>query len=174
MSKRVFFTAAVSIITLTLLGWQHFHGGVPAHHILARKDLPVISNWWGALLIPLLTWISLQRIKRRTQFAPTATSPSKSWLIFFAGLAFGVSIALAFVNDFQPFLENVPYILLLLGLLIPIFYAEFILGFVLGMSYTFGAVLPTLFVLIMAGAGYILYRFLRPLLMKPFRKSNKF
>lgn len=172
MSKRVFFTAAVTVIILTLLGWQHFHTGVPAHHILARNDMPVISNWWGALLIPLLTWISLQRIKRRTQISTTPESSTKSCLIFFAGLAFGISIAIAFMNDFQPFLENVPYILLLLALLIPIFYAEFILGFVLGMSYTFGAVLPTLFVLIMAGAGYILYRFVRPLLLKPFRKRS--
>ncbi|MDE3247386.1 MAG: hypothetical protein KGO82_01920 [Bacteroidota bacterium] len=173
MSKSVFFTAAIAVIVLTLLGWQHFHGGVPAHHILARKDLPVISNWWGALLIPLLTWISLQRVKRRTQIATTPGSNRKSWLIFFAGLGFGISIAIAFTNDFQPFLENVPYILLLLALLIPIFYAEFILGFVLGMSYTFGAVLPTIFVLVMAGAGFILYRFVRPVFLKLFKKSNK-
>ena len=173
MSKRFFLTGAITVIVLTFLCWQQFHGGVPAHHILARKDLPAISNWWGALLIPLLTWVALQRINRRTESSKDPNANTKSWCFFFGGLAFGISIALAFTNDFQPFLENVPYILLLLALLIPIFYAEFILGFVLAMSYTFGAVLPTLFVLVMAGAGYMLYRFVRPLLLKLIPRSSK-
>jgi hypothetical protein len=38
---------------------------VPSHHILANKDLPTISNGWGALLLPLLTWFLLYRIQKR-------------------------------------------------------------------------------------------------------------
>lgn len=166
MSKRLFLTGVATVAIVTLLCWQHFHGGVPAHHILQKKELPAISNWWGALLLPLLTWFLLGRVKKRVGENSSSAATRKSWYIFAAGLFFGIALAVAFTLDYKLFLDNVPYILLALGLIIPIFYAEFILGFVLGMSYTFGAILPTAFVLIMAGLGYVLYRFLRPLLLR--------
>ncbi|HEY2092410.1 MAG TPA: hypothetical protein VGJ81_11010 [Thermoanaerobaculia bacterium] len=34
------------------------HGGVPVHPILRRADMPGISNWWGALIIPALNAIT--------------------------------------------------------------------------------------------------------------------
>ncbi len=57
--------AAVSVGIWVLLVWQHFHGGVPSHSFMARKDMPSISNWWGALLLPLLTSFTLNRLKKR-------------------------------------------------------------------------------------------------------------
>ena len=71
MSEKVFFktslyfTGIVTIAIWSLLAWNHYHGGVPSHHILHREDLPAISNWWGGLLLPLLTWFLLYRIQKR-------------------------------------------------------------------------------------------------------------
>ncbi len=41
---RLYATGFITIAIWTLLAWDHYHGGVPAHHILAKKDLPAISN----------------------------------------------------------------------------------------------------------------------------------
>lgn len=71
MSKEMFyktqlyFTAIITIAIWSLLIWEHYHGGVPSHHILAREDLPEFSNWWGGLLLPLLSFFLLYRIKKR-------------------------------------------------------------------------------------------------------------
>lgn len=159
---------------VALLLWTHFHGGVPSHHILDQKDLPAISNWWNALVLPVLAWILTGRIKRRVEQQTAGAEQNRSVTKgivtrFIAGLLFGIVLAVSFVLDVKLFLDNVLYLLLILALLIPIYFAEFMLGFVLGMTYTFGAVLPTAFILIMAAIGFLLYRFLRPLLLKLFR-----
>lgn len=161
-------TCIVSVLILAMLLWQSFHGGVTTHHLFQKKDMPGISNWWGAILLPALTWILLGKIEHRLKNTVDKKEKSRSWIIFGVGLIFGIAIAVSFTMDFKPVLENVPYILLLLALAIPIFFAEFILGFVFGMTYTFGSVLPTAFILIMAGFGFLLYKFVRPILFKLF------
>jgi len=52
--------------------------------------------------------------------------------------------------------------MLLLALFFPIYRAECILGFVIGMTFTFGAALPTAFGAIFALLGAILYRYVGP------------
>tara|TARA_R110000850_G_scaffold80862_1_gene173468 strand:+ start:7415 stop:7681 length:267 start_codon:yes stop_codon:yes gene_type:complete len=79
----------------------------------------------------------------------------------------------SFTNEYALILDNVLYVILLLSLLIPIHYAEFILGFVLGMTYTFGAILPTVFILVMAVAGVLIYKFIRPLIVKQSKRMGR-
>jgi hypothetical protein len=50
LNTQILVTSIVSITISSLLAWNHFHGGVPSHHILAREDLPEISNWWGGII----------------------------------------------------------------------------------------------------------------------------
>jgi hypothetical protein len=164
---RFIITGLILLILLGLLIWEHFHGGVPSHHILQQKDLPEISNWWGILLIPILSWVLIGRVETRIL---KAGSVSKTQLLkikglFIVGLSFGIVIVISFANNYKPFLDNVPFIFLLLSLFIPIYYAEFILGFILGMTYTFGAVLPTIFILIFSILGYLIYRYIRPFIL---------
>ncbi|MFT3935876.1 MAG: hypothetical protein QM726_19765 [Chitinophagaceae bacterium] len=173
---RVTITAIITVLIGSLLLWNHFHGGVPSHHILDQKDLPSISNWWGGLLLPLLTWILLGRINTRLNKQGTTAEDLnvklKDVVIRFCiGLALGIMLAASFVNNFKPFLDNVLYIILVLALFVPIFYAEFILGFVLGMTYTFGVILPTAFILIMSLPGFVLYKYIRRLIMRLFGKK---
>jgi MFS family permease len=163
---RILITSIVTMLIFGLLLWTYSHGGVPSHYILQRKDLPEISNWWGGLLLPILTWFLLGRIKKRLEKQPSETPARKSEIpkvirLFLIGLAFSILVAVSFTYDYQPFLENVPLILFAISMLIPIYYAEFILGFVLGMTYTFGAVIPTAFVVIVAIVGFLIFQFVR-------------
>ena len=128
-------------------------------------------------MLPVLTWILWGRIEKRlykqgpsTQLANQNT---KIIGLLLLGLILGVSIAVSFTYDYNFFLDNVLYVFLVLGLFLPLYYAEFILGFILGMTYTFGAVLPTIFILIIAGFGFLLYRLLRPLMLKATKVFGK-
>jgi uncharacterized protein YacL len=173
---RILITGIVTILIFGLLLWEHFHGGVLTHHIMHRKDLPGISNWWGGLLIPLLTWIALSRIEKRLNKQDSLQQQAKDQYIkiirlFLLGLTLGLLIAISFTNDYKLFLDNVLYIFLILSFIVPIFYAEFILGFVFGMVYTFGAILPTIFILILTALGFLIYRFLRPLILRGIKIS---
>lgn len=144
---RMILTALAFVFELAHLGWEHTHGGVVAHHILNRADLPAISNWWGALLIPVLTWYLVGHIHRRL----SQRGANKRAVIagFLASLAYGAALALAFTTN----QEVVTYLFLglfIVSLLAPAYRAECVLGFVLGMSFTFGAVLPTIIAVVIA------------------------
>ncbi|MFV8368046.1 hypothetical protein [Flavobacterium sp. LB2R40] len=173
MNDRMFFktrlycTGIATIAIGSLLIWNHYHGGVPSHHILAREDLPEISNWWGALLIPFLTWFLLYRIQ--IKFNDTKHEKSqKSKLFkhifygFIGALSFGILLSLFFTLGYT---EIPGYMLIgvfILALFFPIYKAECILGFVIGMTYTFGAVLPTGVGSLLALFGMVLYLGIRP------------
>jgi hypothetical protein len=168
---RIIITGIVTILMVGLLSWQYFHGGVPSHHILQQKDLPEISNWWGGMLLPALTWILLGRIAKRLNKQDSLIQQTKNQNIkitglFLLGLMLGILIVISFTNDYKLFLDNVPYVFLLLSLVFPVYYAEFILGFILGMAYTFGVILPTIFILILTAVGFLIYRFVRPLILR--------
>lgn len=151
---RMLFAAAAFLLALAHLGWEHTHGGVAAHHILNRADLPAISNWWGALLIPAITWVVAGRIQRRL----LQRGAHKGVVVagFLGALAWGAALAAAFAMNH----EAVTYIFLgafALSLLVPTYRAEYVLGFVLGMTFTFGAVLPTIIALVIASFSRLMH-----------------
>ena len=168
---KAFIIGLVTALIFTFLLWEHFHGGVTSHHILHSEDMPAISNWWSGLLLPILTWFLLSRIEKRldqnaqqTQEANSAIS--KGFWIFIAGLVLGIVLSVSFTYEFKPFLDNVLYILIVLSFFIPLYYSEFMLGFILGMTYTFGAILPTVFILVIAVIGLVTYRYIRPIILR--------
>jgi hypothetical protein len=168
---KVVITGIVAFFILSILLWEHFHDGVSSHHILHQKELPAISNWWSGVLLPILTWILLGRIEKRLskqspQPHQTNNQNRRILGLFIIGLIFAIFIAVSFTNEYTSILDNVIYLFLLLSLIIPIYYSEFILGFIFGMTYTFGAILPTVFMLIMAAVGILIYRFIRPTIIK--------
>jgi hypothetical protein len=168
---RLYITGLITLAMWSLLVWQHFHGGVPSHYILNRADLPSISNWWGGFLLPLLTWFLLLRIHKRILKNSDEESESAKYLIniligFVGALLFGVMISVAFVNGYEDATSYMVLALFPLALLLPIFRAEYLLGFALGMTYTFGAVLPTGFGLLLMIIFAGLYYFIRPLILR--------
>jgi hypothetical protein len=167
---RIYFTGAVTIFMWSLLLWDYYHGGVPTHHLLHRKDMPGFSNGWGGLLLPLLTWFLLYRVHKRirkTKHEGSAASAFPIALLFgFGGaLLFGIILSTFFTigNTEAPLYMLIG--LLPIALCLPIYRAECLLGFVLGMVVTFGGVLPIIIGSILALLGALLYLFVRPVIV---------
>ncbi len=176
MSKKMFFktrlyiTGVVSMAIWSLLAWNHYHGGVPSHHILARKDLPEVSNWWGGLLLPVLTWFLLYRVQKRLMKTGDEKSQGSKFPVLtlygFAGaLLFGTLLSTFFTLGYAGIPGYMMMGLFILALFFPIYRAECILGFVVGMTFTFGAVLPTGIGSILALIGAVLYLIVRPAIL---------
>jgi hypothetical protein len=116
-------TIVATLAICSLLGWQALHGGVPAHHLLHRADLPAVSNWWGALLIPVLTWFLLGRMKPRA-----ITRPKLVLLAFAAGDLVGTAQAITFFTGHEAITSNIVLSLFVVALFVPIYRAECVLG----------------------------------------------
>lgn len=167
LKVRLYFTGIVGLAIWSLLAWNYYHGGVPSHHLLAREDLPSFSNWWGGLLLPLLAWFLSYRIQKRMYSGAEKKStemklPDSVLYGFFGGLLFGIVLSIFFTFGN----ENVPSYMMLglfaLALFFPIFRAEYFLGFVMGMTFTFGGVLPIIIGSILVLLTAVLYLLIRP------------
>ena len=160
---RLYFTFLITIAIWSLLAWYHYHGGVPSHHILAREDLPEISNWWGGLLLPLLTWFLLYRVQKRLDSQTNKNSEFFKEVLFgfLAALLFGALLSIFFTLRYSEIPGYMLIGLLILAFFLPIYRAECLLGFVIGMTYTFGAILPTGIGSILALIGVVFYKYIR-------------
>lgn len=135
---RLRFAALALVAEALHLAWEATHGGIVTHHLLQRADLPGLSNAWGLLVLPALAAWAAGRWP--------AAMPARRWQ-FALGLAvpllFGLALSLAFQMKLHDVTETLFFSLLALAVLLPAHRAECLLGFVLGMSWTFGALLPT-------------------------------
>ena len=172
---RLYFTGIVTTAIWLLLLWTHYNGGVQSHHLLHREELPAISNWWSGLLIPALCWGLLYRVQKRLMQVPqwSAEAPvllKKSLYGFTAALCYGALIALAFTLK----IDSVPGYLILgvlfIALFYPVYRAECVLGFILGMTVTFGAFIPTIVAAIFAIPAYLISRIIAPFIKNLFIK----
>lgn len=118
------------------LSWEAAHGGIRVHHFMQRADMPALHNSWGLLLLPLLAAWALARGQRRG-------ATRWSWARGF-GLALlaGGMLSAGFQAGAQSFTAAVFFGSILGAALLPAYRAECLLGWVLGMSWTFGALLP--------------------------------
>jgi hypothetical protein len=157
MRTRIILTLAVAAYEMVHLGWEYAHGGVVSHHILQRPDLPAISNGWGLVLLPVLAWFLIGRMQARNAQQSKAFPSRDMTLRFVAALTYGVGLATAFSLGYESVTTTLFFSLFALALLTALYRAELVLGFVLGMSFVFGAVLPTLIAGIFAGLSWLLH-----------------
>lgn len=163
---RLVGTALALLAELIHLAWEHFHGGIIRHHILNRSDLPAISNAWGAVLLPLLTWYLIGRALKRV--APVEDGrpgrlPNQVLFGFAGALLFGLLLSGSFALRQSALTEVLFQGMLLLALLLPVYRAECVLGFILGLTFVFGVVLPTAIASIVAMLSMLLHRGVYPL-----------
>jgi len=153
--SRAGLTLGMAAAVLALLLWQRSHGGVPSHSFLARADMPSISNWWGALTLPLLTWLALGNIGARLAAGRVTGRAALGGAL--GAFLFGVVLALAFKLG----VDEVPSAQVtgipLLALFVPLYRAEYVLGFVIALSYTFGGVLPLVIATVLATVGAMIH-----------------
>lgn len=158
---RLALTGLVTIAYWALLLWQHAHDGVPRHHLLARADLPSFSNWWGAITVPALIWFLTGRVQVRLAAARSAGGGAdlfRSARFAFGGAAlYAAALAGAFLIERREVSSVLFQALPLLGLLLPIYRAEYVLGFVLGLTYAFGPVLPVIIASVLALVSLLLH-----------------
>lgn len=173
---RIYLTVAVLLAEIGHLAWEHFHGGIASHHFLNRADMPAVSNGWGLLLLPAISWflggIALRR-SIATAAAVTINVPGGQaeaaglargvFVGFFAGLLFGASLAATFSLGYHDVTSILFFGMLLLALVFRVYRAECVLGFVLGMTFTFGAILPALVASVTAVISAVAHRVLYPL-----------
>ena len=153
------------------LGWEQFHGGVRSHHFLAMEEMPAISNWWGMLLLPALAWFVAGRIQRRMDNASEgkdakSTLPTSIIVGFIIPLIFGLLLSFFFTNGYDDITSYLFFGMFALALLLPIHRGECLLGFVLGMTFTFGAVLPMLIGSILAALSALVHLLVVPSLVR--------
>jgi hypothetical protein len=181
MNSVLFYKIGLAILSIISVGiwalliWQYYHGGVPSHSFMARKDMPSISNWWGAFLLPLLTYFSLYRVQKRiggvgeNSIIPTKQIQSTG-LLFLLGLIYTGSMSYCFVTDKSAINGVLFQGLFLLAILLPIYRAEFLLGFVIGMTYTFGAILPTFIGSLFVGISFVAHQWIYPFVVKLYKR----
>ncbi|WP_193552073.1 hypothetical protein [Xanthomonas campestris] len=159
------------VVAALQLGWEQVHGGVRSHHLLNRADLPTISNWWGLLVLPALGALAGYVVVRRARRAPQAVRHA---LMGMSGaLVAGVALSVAFVAGSESAASAVFVGILGASVVVPAYRAEYVFGFVLGMTFVFGAVLPTLFGLLVVAVSALAWRVLFPLVMGVVRLSRR-
>jgi len=161
LKTRIVLTVLVTILFWVNLIWDYLHQGIPSHYLLHRKDFPEISNWWGGIAVPILTWFLLYRIaKRVNNNASPQNKAIKSIYRFLGALLFGILLSTLFTKG-----SIIPNYMVLgavvTSFLFPLYRAEFILGYVLGMSYTFGGFIAVASGIVFWGIFSIAYLLIR-------------
>lgn len=180
-SLRLYFTALVMLGEWAHLAWQHFNGGVVSHHILNSAELPAISNWWGVVVLPAITWFLVGRIRKRAalnsgQKDSTSRAPVGIVVGFVGSLTFGIALSVAFTNDYATISSALFFGALVLAMFLPVYRAECVLGFILGMAFTFGAVLPTVIGSLIAAVSAFFNFYVHPALawlVNAFKRTRK-
>lgn len=131
------FPIAALVFAMAHLVFEHVTGGVQSHHFLADPELPAISNWFGLLTLPLVGLATGFRLQR----------PNSAFL---GALVYGAVLAISFEFG-ASMLTNIAFFgLIACAVAFPIYRAEYILGFLMGMTFTFGGVLPLIIALVFA------------------------
>ena len=145
------------------LAWQDTHGGVVSHHLLDRRSLPAISNWWGLAILPLIAGLASWSVQRRA--ALHATALTKAVAATIGALLVGAALSISFAVDSNGSATSyIFFAALASGVVLPTYRAEYVFGFVVGMSFVFGLVLPSIIALVAAAISAAVHFLLRPAL----------
>jgi hypothetical protein len=156
---RANFTSIVTLAALAHLAWEYFNDGIRSHHFLGDPQFPAMHNAWGVLILPLLAWIASGALEKR--------GPSRPVVIGFMGaLTFGAALAFSFFMGWMTAATALFFSAFLLSLLFPVYRGECILGFVLGMTITFGPFIPTAFAIAFAAVSATVHVALLPTLKR--------
>ncbi|ALO44879.1 hypothetical protein [Pseudohongiella spirulinae] len=157
----ILLSVAVILLAAGHLGFEHFTGGVRSHNLLNDPDLPAISNWLGLITLPAIAVILGLRVRTYPAPAP-APAPARllglprPMLVALVGaLFYGAAMATSFWLGAENITFGALVGLFVCALVFPVYRAEYILGFVVGMTATFGGVLPLIVALVVAVISFL-------------------
>jgi hypothetical protein len=157
LSPRLSFLAPVAALAFAIahIAFEHFfNGGVKTHHFLARGDLPGFSNWFGLAVLPLVAIVFAMRVRSVQRTAGIYDFPQSMSVPLIGSLLYGAVLAASF-HFGAPQLSLAAFIgLFICALALPVYRAEYMLGFILGMTVTFGSVIPLIFALVFAAVSF--------------------
>jgi len=154
--NRIIITLIITLLVWGHVIWDYFHGGIPVHYLFMDENMPPMPDWLGAIILPFYSWVALGQIHKRVD----APEPKDSYLTVFLRFLLALGVALTIAICFENGIEIPGYVLLsifVFAFFFPLYRAEFVMGWVLGLSYTFGAIIPMLFGLVFAGLFFVLY-----------------
>lgn len=167
------FLATCSLLFVAaVLSHEYLNGGVRSHHLLDRPDLPAISNWFGLLILPILGWLLGIRFRHHLISPVGSGLPIGICAGLVCSLIYGGALAMSFELGPSAWTSGLFFGLFVLAAVLPIFRAECIFGFVVGMTFTFGAVLPTLVAVVFAAVSVAVHFVFRAL-MSAIRSPNR-
>lgn len=171
MRGRIWLVLMVALAELGHLAWEHAHGGIASHHLLNNGNLPAIWNGWGLLLLPTLTWFLGGRTERRIAAHPdTRKARIRAIAGFCMALVVGAVLSGAFAQGLESVAATTFFSIFALALLLPAYRPECVLGFVLAMTFTFGAVLPTMIACVIAAVSALAHLAVHRLLAPGWRR----
>jgi hypothetical protein len=169
---QVFLPLFALLFVAILLLIEHFSGGIKSHHLLNRPDLPAISNWFGLITLPVLAFAFARRAQASNHPVKWAGIPKPMLIAGLGAFLYGLVLIKAFVFNAPLIAQGMFLGLLVMSLLLPVYRAEYLFGFVLGMIQTVGGVLPTIIALVLALISFVV-RWLARSLSKLFRSTKK-
>ena len=166
VNNRILGSISAFLVTLLFVLWEYFTGGVVSHNLLAREDMPAFSNWWGLLTVPLLFWISIYFINKRQGKGIESESTPEEYQNevlkrFLAALSFGLLMSVLWEFNFQHILQYLILLPIVIAFFKPVHLPEYLMGFVLGMLFTFGGVLPVLFGVVLSILCFVINKVIR-------------
>lgn len=169
--RRAAFTLLVAALEALHLGWEHTHGGIVSHHLLNDPTLPAIWNGWGLVLLPALAWIASRRLfgpdGRRRRPEPRVVAG------LLAAAVAGLALSAAFLAGREDLAGATLLLTALAALAVRAYRVEYLLGFALGMTWTFGGILPVLIGGVLALASAAAAFVLRPGLTRLMRALRR-
>jgi hypothetical protein len=150
--NRLLTYSLISIVVFyfCFLVYQHFNDGVPSHHFLANEEYPEISNWYGIIVVCLFSSITLYTFRAKDFSLKNAVEAIIAFL-------YGLILFLSYSAELSAMTKSMFFGLFIIGLMYPIYRIHIYFGILLGMSYGFGAVLPTIMIGIAALLSWIIH-----------------
>lgn len=145
----------VLLFALGHLSFEYFTGGVRSHNLLNNPDLPALSNWLGLITLPALAVIVGWRVGASSAPTQFFGLPRPMLLALLGALVYGAAMATSFWLGAQNITFAALVGLFICALVFPVYRAEYILGFVVGMTATFGGVLPLIVALVVAFFSFV-------------------
>ncbi len=140
-------------MTNCFIMWEYINGGVLTHHLLADPSMPGLSNWWGLLSIPVVTFILLSWRDRNRDRETSLMNGAQ----FFLAIAYGVIMCILWRtgNDaYMPYLLVLP---ILISIWKPVHSISAFLGLLFGLMYAFGGILPIMLGIVLTAASFIVH-----------------